>query len=321
MKTATRWSRLVEEFLERQRRGEHPALSEYTARYPELAGEIRELFPVLAMVERFKPVPAELADPSATERPRRGARPTGGLPHPSHDRCWRDGDRLRSGARVAHVPGGAEGHAPRVPLLRQLPAAVPHRGAPAARLHHTNIVGVFDFGEHDGVCYYAMQYIAGHGLDVVLDEVRRLRRARARAAFTEPAVKDEVRSDRSRRTVALGLLTGQFAAGPPSDAPDTAAVLVGSRIDGQGHAEHPTVGRSQRRDVGDRPARTKRRGHGRRLILVIAGRDDRGHATTGRSLGSGPRSPTPWSTPTAAACSIATSSRPTSCWTRWATSG
>ena len=29
----------------------------------------------------------------------------------------------------------------------------------AAGLHHTNIVSVFDFGDHDGVCYYAMQYI------------------------------------------------------------------------------------------------------------------------------------------------------------------
>jgi len=42
-------------------------------------------------------------------------------------------------------------------------------------LHHTNIVSVFDYGEHDGVCYYAMQYIAGHGLDEVLADVRRLR--------------------------------------------------------------------------------------------------------------------------------------------------
>jgi hypothetical protein len=33
--------RLIEEFLDRQRRGEHPTLTEYTARYPELAEEIR----------------------------------------------------------------------------------------------------------------------------------------------------------------------------------------------------------------------------------------------------------------------------------------
>ena len=47
----------------------------------------------------------------------------------------------------------------------------------AAKLHHTNIVPVFDYGEQDGVCYYAMQYIAGVGLDRVLDDVRRLRAA------------------------------------------------------------------------------------------------------------------------------------------------
>ena len=34
---------LAEEFLERYRRGERPALSEYIDRHPELADEIREL--------------------------------------------------------------------------------------------------------------------------------------------------------------------------------------------------------------------------------------------------------------------------------------
>jgi eukaryotic-like serine/threonine-protein kinase len=37
----------------------------------------------------------------------------------------------------------------------------------AAQLHHTNIVSVFDYGEHDGVCYYAMQYIAGRSLEEI----------------------------------------------------------------------------------------------------------------------------------------------------------
>src|SRR4051812_5476103 len=46
---------LAEEFLERRRRGERPSLQEYAARYPELAGEIREFFPVLGLVEDFKP--------------------------------------------------------------------------------------------------------------------------------------------------------------------------------------------------------------------------------------------------------------------------
>jgi serine/threonine protein kinase len=45
----------------------------------------------------------------------------------------------------------------------------------AARLHHTNIVPVFDYGEHDGICYYAMQMISGVGLNEVIEEVRHLR--------------------------------------------------------------------------------------------------------------------------------------------------
>jgi serine/threonine protein kinase/WD40 repeat protein len=41
----------------------------------------------------------------------------------------------------------------------------------AASLHHTNIVPIFEVGELDGVCYYAMQYIAGESLGSL---VRRL---------------------------------------------------------------------------------------------------------------------------------------------------
>ncbi len=44
----------------------------------------------------------------------------------------------------------------------------------AARLHHTNIVPVFGVGRQDGHHYFVMQFIAGVGLDVVLDDLRRL---------------------------------------------------------------------------------------------------------------------------------------------------
>ena len=46
---------LAEEFLERKRRGERPTFAEYVARYPDLADEIRDVFPVLGLVEDFKP--------------------------------------------------------------------------------------------------------------------------------------------------------------------------------------------------------------------------------------------------------------------------
>ena len=47
----------------------------------------------------------------------------------------------------------------------------------AARLHHTNIVPVFGTGRQDGHHYFVMQFIAGLGLDVVLDDLRRLRQS------------------------------------------------------------------------------------------------------------------------------------------------
>ena len=42
---------LAEDFLDRKRRGEKPTLREYVERHPELAGEIRDLFPALLMME------------------------------------------------------------------------------------------------------------------------------------------------------------------------------------------------------------------------------------------------------------------------------
>src|SRR5262245_65371670 len=46
---------LAEEFVERYRRGERPDISEYCARLPEHAAEIRELFPALVMMENIAP--------------------------------------------------------------------------------------------------------------------------------------------------------------------------------------------------------------------------------------------------------------------------
>src|SRR5262249_54308272 len=45
----------------------------------------------------------------------------------------------------------------------------------AARLHHTNIVPIFEVGQEGGVSFYAMQLIQGQGLHQVIDELRRLR--------------------------------------------------------------------------------------------------------------------------------------------------
>src|SRR5215831_20125681 len=44
---------LAEEFLARYRAGERPSLREYIERHPELASEIREVFPAMAMMENI----------------------------------------------------------------------------------------------------------------------------------------------------------------------------------------------------------------------------------------------------------------------------
>src|SRR6516162_1750125 len=65
---------LAEEFLERLRRGERPSLSEYTRPHPELADEIRDLFPALVMLEQMRPA----TEASGGSRP--DSRPAAGNP-------------------------------------------------------------------------------------------------------------------------------------------------------------------------------------------------------------------------------------------------
>ena len=60
----------------------------------------------------------------------------------------------------------------------------------AAKLHHTNIVPVFGVGEHDGLPYYAMQFIQGMGLDKVIEELACLR---SQGGQTNPAQAEEAR--------------------------------------------------------------------------------------------------------------------------------
>src|SRR5262245_25480511 len=51
--------RLAAEFLDQRRRGENPSPSNYAARFPELAEQIREFFPALELMEGLKPAPGD----------------------------------------------------------------------------------------------------------------------------------------------------------------------------------------------------------------------------------------------------------------------
>jgi serine/threonine protein kinase len=211
---------LAEEFLERCRRGERPALSEYTQRYPEWADKIRSLFPLLVDMEAARPAPQE----SPT--------PTGGVRVNEDQKLERLGDYqvLRE---VGRGGMGIVYEAVQVSLGRHVALKVLPRHAlleprhlqrfqreakAAARLHHTNIVPVYGVGEENGLHYYVMQFIQGLGLDEVLVELRRLRQPKPRPGANGEISDNPAQAvkEGSAAMVAQSLLSGRFSVGPGS---------------------------------------------------------------------------------------------------------
>ncbi len=168
---------LAEEFLERYRLGERPGVTEYVDKHPELADEIREVFPALLAIEAASPHALAIGSPE-----RALSRGDGVMP-----------DRLGDFRIIGEIGRGGMGvvyEAVQESLGRQVALKVLPRGALAdpvalkrfkrearsvAALHHSNIVPVFGIGEHAGYHFYAMQLIYGQTLEAVLAGVRRLR--------------------------------------------------------------------------------------------------------------------------------------------------
>src|SRR5713101_7281406 len=167
---------LAESFLARYRAGECPPLTEYTTQHPELADEIRELFPALVALER--------ARPHGSGGNGKGAAASE-IPSKLGDyRIIREIGRGGMGVVYEAIQESLHRHV----ALKVLPfhswikpthlERFQREAQAAARLHHTNIVPVFGVGEAEGVHFYAMQFIRGQGLDEVLQELRRLRGAK-----------------------------------------------------------------------------------------------------------------------------------------------
>jgi serine/threonine protein kinase len=179
---------LAEEFVARWRRGERPALSEYTDRYPQWADRIRKLFPALVVMEKVRPDPE--IDPGYH-----------GERGPAEIALERLGDYriLREVGRggMGIVYEAEQESLGRHVALKVLPAQAlldprhlqrfKREARAVARLHHTNIVPVHGVGEQDGLHYFVMQLIHGQGLDEVLVELKRLRQGQQSAVPSPPA--------------------------------------------------------------------------------------------------------------------------------------
>jgi serine/threonine protein kinase/WD40 repeat protein len=202
---------LAEEFLERIRRGEKPALSEYTNKYPSLAGEIRSLFPALLMMEDVRQGDSETSsvralNPLATTGKK--------LERLGDYRILREVGRGGMGI-VYEAEQESLGRHVALKLLPGQPLLDPQRlgrfqreARAAARLHHTNIVPVYGVGEDEGLHYYAMQFIQGHGLDQVLTELKKLRRTKSGFALSVSEERTNLRATASVADVAHSLLSG-----------------------------------------------------------------------------------------------------------------
>ena len=184
---------VAESFLARFRAGERPSIEDLAACHPELADQIRERLPALVMVEQELTIDRD---------------PGSNVPQPPLAPASAKERRLGDYRILREIGRGGMGvvyEAEQVSLGRQvalkvLPSQVAEdrqalerfrrEAKAAARLHHSNIVPVYEVGRDGEVAYYAMQFIEGQGLDKVIDELARLRdpgrkpRAAASKRFT-----------------------------------------------------------------------------------------------------------------------------------------
>ena len=227
-------AQVVAEWRERLLQGEQPDLQEYTAKYPAIADELRELFPAIALIEDLKDDVGNL---------------TGSITAGAVIAEGKTLERLGDFRILREIGRGGMGivyeaeqeSLGRHVALKVLPSQAmldprkhqrfQREAKAAARMHHTNIVPVYGVGEHEGLFYYVMQFIHGLGLDEVLVELKNMHQARnaptRHAASTHEPAPAARRPDLSAADVAQSLLTGQFARSPAAAEEDSSAREVG----------------------------------------------------------------------------------------------
>jgi tetratricopeptide (TPR) repeat protein/tRNA A-37 threonylcarbamoyl transferase component Bud32 len=172
-----RLAKILDSLLTQIRDGQRPSVEDSTRDDPDLAEAVARLLPTMALVEQVK------ADEESL-RATRPAQPPEPFPRPERLGDYRIIREIGRGGMGVVYEAEQESLGRRVALKVLVGHSLldpkhvrrfEREARAAAQLHHTNIVPVFGVGDDQGLHYIVMQYIAGHGLDEVIGQLRKLR--------------------------------------------------------------------------------------------------------------------------------------------------
>jgi serine/threonine protein kinase len=163
---------IVDEFTRQIRAGVEPSVADFQKQYPQLHCQLGELLGSIAMIEQLKSTSAESQDKSKS-------RDRIDFPMPDKIGEYKIVSELgRGGMGVVYL--GSHQTLGRKVAIKVLPPSLAtsadrvdrfrSEAQAAARLHHTNIVGVFGVGQNDSFHYYVMDFVQGRGLDDLVRE-------------------------------------------------------------------------------------------------------------------------------------------------------
>jgi len=158
---------LASQFVEEIRTGQGPSVELYAKRFPPHAANIREVFPMLAMLENARIVKeGQSIRRSMPDR----------FPFTRLGNCELLTELGRGGMGVVYQARDLQsGHLVALKILPWRISIVPEwvarferEARTAAQLRHKNIVPVFRYGQENGYCYFVMQFVNGVGLDRII---------------------------------------------------------------------------------------------------------------------------------------------------------
>lgn len=163
---------IIHEFTTALRAGQHPTIQQYQDRYPHLADEIADVLSSISMIELFKSASASTT--GSRQKLDNVSKLTQIGPYKILKEIGRGGmgvvfaaihESLGRQVAIKVMPTPLMDGETHVQRFRREAQA-------AARLHHTNIVSVFEAGEGQGYHYYVMDFVDGESLNQVIDRLR-----------------------------------------------------------------------------------------------------------------------------------------------------